>query len=53
MTAQLSLRHCPLCGIAMQTSKTEGGEVRFDCLTCRTTIVERPANAPARETKTS
>jgi C4-type Zn-finger protein len=41
------LRHCPICGIAMQAKKTRDDIPRFDlyeCLTCYTTIREaKPA----------
>jgi hypothetical protein len=38
-----AIRHCPLCGIAMQARKSREDLARFDvfqCLTCDTTIVE-------------
>jgi len=40
-----SIRHCPLCGVAMQASKSREELPEFDtfrCLTCQTTIAERP-----------
>lgn len=41
------LRHCPICGIAMQARKSRDDIPRFDvfeCLSCNTTIREsRPA----------
>lgn len=43
------VRHCPLCGIAMQASKTREDLTHYDtfrCLTCHTTIVEA-APAPS------
>jgi hypothetical protein len=49
------IRNCPICGLAMQASKSEESAAEFDlfeCLTCRATIVERPAAAellPPRE----
>jgi hypothetical protein len=39
------IRHCPLCGIAMQASKSSENQVEADtfrCQTCQTTIVEKP-----------
>jgi hypothetical protein len=38
-----AIRHCPLCGIAMQASKSREVLEHFDtfrCLTCHTTILE-------------
>lgn len=38
-----NVRHCPLCGIAMQASKSREDLSKFDtfqCLSCHTTIVE-------------
>jgi hypothetical protein len=37
----------------MQASKTEQGEVRFDCLSCHTAIVERPVDASAERAQKS
>lgn len=37
------LRHCPICGVAMQASKSRDDLLTFDtfqCFTCNTTIVE-------------
>lgn len=37
----LPIRHCPLCGVAMQASKSDAGlgyYDRFECLACNTTI---------------
>ncbi len=37
------LRHCPICGIAMQASKSREGLAHFDryeCLSCHTVISE-------------
>jgi hypothetical protein len=37
------LRHCPLCGLAMQASKSRESLAEFDtfqCLRCQTTIRE-------------
>jgi hypothetical protein len=45
------LRHCPLCGVAMQASKSKNDLQAFDvfqCLTCHTTIREAPAQ-PKRD----
>jgi hypothetical protein len=42
-----TIRHCPVCGIAMQASKSRGELAEFDlfkCLTCETTI-SRPSPA--------
>lgn len=47
------IRHCPLCGIAMQASKSNHQLAHFDtfeCQTCKTTIMEqtaRPSGEPA------
>ena len=52
MPPRSSLRHCPICGIAMQASKTRGDIEHFDCfecLNCHTTIVEAPG--PRRDTE--
>ena len=38
-----AVRHCPLCGIAMQAGKSRDDMERYDtfqCLSCHTTIVE-------------
>lgn len=49
-----SIRHCPVCGIAMLASKSRDDLAnfdRFECLTCRTVISEAkpPADdGPAR-----
>lgn len=46
-----AIRHCPLCGIAMQASKSREdlkNDDTFQCLTCHTTIVEA---APAPDGK--
>jgi transposase-like protein len=38
-----SIRHCPLCGVAMQVSKSGDSQAdTFRCQTCQTTIVEKP-----------
>jgi len=40
-----SIRPCPLCGVAMQASKSQESSAEFDtfrCQTCQTTIVEKP-----------
>ena len=37
------IRHCPVCGIAMQASKSQENLAHFDkfeCLSCRTVIRE-------------
>ena len=44
------IRHCPLCGIAMQARKSRESQVKFDifeCLTCRTVISETKHTPPA------
>jgi rubredoxin len=45
-----SIRHCPVCGIAMQASKSREDLAHFDtfeCLSCRTLIREsKPRPAP-------
>jgi hypothetical protein len=46
------VRPCPLCGVAMQASKSRDDIVDFDtfqCLRCETTISERKAT-PSGET---
>ena len=50
MKSRPPLRHCPICGIAMQAKKSSEHLTRFDtfeCMTCATTIVEQPARKPA------
>jgi hypothetical protein len=45
------LRNCPVCGVAMQASRSSGPSARFDtfeCLTCNAKIVEQPAPTVAR-----
>jgi hypothetical protein len=40
-----TIRHCPLCGVAMQASKSRENLAEFDtfyCQTCQTTISEKP-----------
>ena len=52
--ARPRIRTCPLCGLAMQASKSheQAAEFdRFDCLACHTTIVERPAEQDAPKRK--
>lgn len=47
-----AVRHCPLCGIAMQGSKSREELSKFDsfqCLTCHTTIVEAAPTAGGGE----
>jgi predicted nucleic acid-binding Zn ribbon protein len=42
---QPTIRPCPLCGVAMQASKSREDLAKFDvfrCDTCRTTITETP-----------
>ncbi len=50
MTARPAIRHCPVCGIAMQASKSREGLANFDtfeCLTCQTVIREGKPRPPA------
>lgn len=45
MPPRSSLRHCPICGIAMQARKSRSDIEhfdRFECLNCHTTIIEAP-----------
>jgi len=47
------IRHCPLCGVAMQGSRTREDARdfdRFDCQTCHTVIElpPRPRDTPPR-----
>lgn len=47
------IRHCPICGVAMQGSRTRETARefdRFDCLTCHTVIElpPRPSREPPR-----
>jgi len=45
------VRHCPLCGIAMQASKSREELPRFDtfnCLSCETTIIQAQTPPPGR-----
>jgi len=52
---RLPIRHCPLCGIAMQASKSDaslGYYDRFECLACNTTI-ELPQRSRGREARPS
>lgn len=51
------LRHCPVCGVAMQATKTRDDLKyfdRFECLVCQTTINASPLRpkrpAPREET---
>ncbi len=47
------IRHCPLCRIAMQGSRSRDGLPYFDtyeCLTCHTVITETPAAPPPGRT---
>jgi hypothetical protein len=46
-----AIRHCPLCGVAMQASKSREGLQHFDtfqCQTCDTTIVETASTGSTR-----
>jgi hypothetical protein len=45
------VRHCPVCGITMQASKSREELVHFDtfnCLSCETSIVEAQTRPPPR-----
>jgi transposase-like protein len=48
------IRHCPLCGMAMQASKSRSELAEFDifrCQSCETTISQQPRpprKGPAR-----
>lgn len=49
-----AIRHCPLCGVAMQASKSRADRENFDifrCLTCHTTIVVAAAEAAPPQAK--
>lgn len=42
------LRHCPVCGVAMQATRTREDVEhfdRFECLNCQTTISAGPGKA--------
>ena len=44
------IRHCPICGIAMQASKSRENLahfVKFECLSCRTVITTEAKPRPA------
>jgi hypothetical protein len=46
------LRHCPVCGVAMQASKSQENLNYFDkfeCLSCHTVISESTPKPPAGE----
>ena len=43
------IRHCPLCGIAMQAKKSRENADKYDvfeCLNCETLISETPPRQP-------
>jgi hypothetical protein len=43
------VRHCPLCGIAMQAKKSRENTDKYDvfeCLNCQTVISETPPRPP-------
>lgn len=49
-----SIRHCPVCGIAMQAGKSREDLAQFDvfkCLTCDTTISEARTPPKPRDEK--
>jgi hypothetical protein len=46
------IRHCPVCGIAMQASKSQENLTHFDkfeCLSCRTVISVTQPRPPANK----
>jgi len=48
------IRHCPICGIAMQASKSQENLTYFDkfeCLSCRTVINESKPRPSTSERK--
>ena len=48
------IRHCPICGIAMQASKSQESLTYFDkfeCLSCRTVITESKPSQPLGGTR--
>ena len=48
------IRHCPVCGIAMQTSKSQENLTHFDkfeCLSCRTVISVTKPRPPGNQDK--
>lgn len=50
-TPRPPVRHCPLCGVAMQAKKSREDLPYFDtfnCLACQTTIVEAQTRPPSR-----
>jgi hypothetical protein len=56
MTSRPRIRHCPVCGIAMQASKSRENLTEFDtfeCLSCHSVIRESKPQAPAGDKKTA
>ncbi len=53
MSERPPLRHCPVCGIAMQAAKTRvelDHFDRFECLSCQTVInAAAPKRPPRRD----
>jgi hypothetical protein len=48
------IRHCPICGIAMQASKSQENLAHFDtfeCLSCHTVIRETKPGTQSSEEK--
>lgn len=48
------IRHCPICGIAMQASKSQEDLTHFDkfeCLSCHTVIRQSKPRSPSGERK--
>jgi hypothetical protein len=46
------IRHCPICGIAMQASKSHEHLPAFDtfrCMTCDTVIRKLPPHTPSTD----
>ena len=44
------IRHCPICGIAMQASKSQENLANFDkfeCLSCHTVIITEAKSKPS------
>lgn len=47
------IRHCPICGIAMQASRSKDQQPQFDtfeCLACDTVILEHAPGASGAST---
>jgi hypothetical protein len=53
-TQRPPIRHCPVCGIAMQAKKSREDLPHFDtfnCLSCQTSIVETQTQPPATRSR--